>query len=793
MPIVTAEIIVQPNLLKTKLPVLLPVLLVCGWFGSELAGQTSVQGRYPLFDSVTAPRSMAPQSSGPQSSGIQLNGSQLSGPQWVAPETVAPPVPIESLPAMPTTASRQALQTMSVAAQPVEFPSAIVQPAMVQPAINQPAIRSFDFSSDFAAAYENLGTTESKTGPFLNASVAQSLPVAQQPIVAAPELPNEITEHNPDSQNGPSISDSMSDQDRQLSANEPTPTREASSAMNNQNDNLFQPDPNFQPAATPELSTTSRPERTTGLVSNEPIWWKPVVVKPLNAESSLVTDVETVNTNSLVFAALKNSPRIQAISQNPLIRELQVIEADSEFDPVSFVQSSFADRNDPVGNTLITGGAPFLQDNIWNGQFGLRKKTRTGASIEASELLGFKNSNSTFFVPQDQGTATLALNVTQPLLRGRGRYYNQSQILIAQATGGAAWDTFSNELQDELQAVTQSYWRLYYDRCLYLQKQRNVERGLLILEMLEGRSDLDSLPSQIARARSAVMTRRTELANALRDVRNSETEIRRRIADRDWMTAQTIELLPTETPLHDSIDIPLDKVVMTAIEQRREIKEVMQRAKIAGVQTDISSNELLPELSLLLGTYVSGLKGGSAIGQAIVQQFDVTPGYNVGIQFEMPYQNRAARSRLAQRKLQMAKIKAEVDETVQTVIAESQVALRRVNSALQTLAASEQAIVAARADLSQQQSRWEAFGLVEGDLADGQNPTLMLNQLLDSQERLTATELVYAQAELELKIAEVALQRAMGTLLMHENIDYGMIRNGDDPEMLLDAGGQRSE
>jgi outer membrane protein TolC len=517
--------------------------------------------------------------------------------------------------------------------------------------------------------------------------------------------------------------------------------------------------------------------------SESTTWWKE---KVLTAFDTSATE-QPVNTNSLVYATLQNSPRIKALSQNPLIRELQIIEADADFDPTSFVRSLFEDRVDPIGNVLSGVPDGILKDNIWSGEFGLRRKLRTGATYELGQKLGFKNSNSSFFEPEDQATATLALNVTQPVLRGGGRYYNQSQILIAQSASGAAWDTFVAELQEEIQETVSAYWELYANRSSYLQKQRNVQRGVKVLEILEGRRDLDSLPSQILRARSAVKLRKIALANALRDIRDSETELRRLTADRDWQGNQNREMIPTEIPTTDGIDIGLEKVVLTAIENRPEIKEAMARAKIAGIQRDISENELLPELSLLLGTYVSGLEGDSQMGQAIQNQFgETTPGYSVGFEFEFPVWNRAARSRFAQRQLQLAKIRSEVDETMLNVIAESQVALRRVIAAKETLDAALQAVEAGQADLEQFYRRWESFALIEGDIADGRTPTTALDQLLDSQERLTAAELVFTRSETELKIAEVELQRAMGTLLIHEDVSYGKSCVGGLPEMIID-------
>lgn len=543
----------------------------------------------------------------------------------------------------------------------------------------------------------------------------------------------------------------------------------------------FAPWPKSEQGDVPPIPASLKLDAGFSGSSQSLTWWKEVVRQPL--DPSLGT--ETVDANILVYLALRNSPRIQAISQEPLIRELQIVEADAEFDAVRYVRSQFEDRVDPVGNTLtVGGGESFLKDNLWSADAGFRRKIRNGAQVELNQRLGFQNSNSNFFSPQDQGTATLALNVTQPLLRGRGAFVNQAQILIAQAAGGSSWETFQAELQDELLAVINAYWQLYLNRSVYLQKKKNVERGEKILNRLEGRSGLDSLPNQIARARSSVQTRKTELANGLRDVRNAETEIRRLIADTSWMSGQSTELVPGELPSSDFTSLPLEQIVSTALNNRPEIREAMNRARIATIQQRVSANELLPELSLLFGTYVSALRGDTGIINAFQDQFgQVKPGYNVGFNFELPYGNRAARSRFAQRRLQVKKITAEVDEVAQNVIAESQVALRRVESAAETLVAAEEAIRAARADKEQFEKRWESFALVEGDLADGQTPTTILDQLLESHDRLASAELVFVQAEQELKISEFAMQRAMGTLLMRQNVSTLRSVHGDTPRM----------
>ena len=521
----------------------------------------------------------------------------------------------------------------------------------------------------------------------------------------------------------------------------------------------------------PIQQSRTSPGTKTSQFSGVPIdvWWSGKVGQLLNQNARQ----DKITTELLILTALRQSPRIRAISQEPMIREAMITEANAEFDADLFVRTQFDDRTDPVGNTLTTGGAPFLKDNIWSGTAGFRRKLLTGGELELSQQLGFQNSNSRFFVPQDQGTATLSLNYTQPLLRGAGRYYNRSQILIAQTNNGIAWDEYAANLQDELTKIVEAYWNVYHRRCVLIQKQQNVLRGEEILRKLEGRKSLDSLPSQIARARAAVQLRRTELANAYRDVFNAETEIRRLIGMPQRGDEQQVELVPIEFPQHAYQKHSLHNTVALALDKRPEIKKAMRRAKIASTQYDIAKHEVMPQLSLLMSTYVSALDGGTGIERAFQSQFSgSTPGVGMGLEFEVPYQNRAARSRRLQRHLQLIKIKNEVDQTAQLIIADAQIALRRLDSAYQTMMASTAAIKAARADLRQQSRRWESFALVEGDLSEGQTPALLLDQLLDAQQRLTDAELTFVGAELEFKLAEIGMKKATGQLLQFEQITF---------------------
>jgi outer membrane protein TolC len=515
-------------------------------------------------------------------------------------------------------------------------------------------------------------------------------------------------------------------------------------------------------------------------------WWRMEVA----SEICQLPESEKLDVETLIQLTLRGSPRLQAISQEPLVRDEDSSIARADFDPVLFARTLYDDRTDPVGNTLTTGGLPFLKDNIWTGQAGIRRKYFTGGKIEASQLLGFQNSNSRFFVPQDQGTATLAINLQQPLLRGAGQTYNRSQIVIAQLNAGASWDDVAGQLQDELSGAVITYWELYASRARYLQLLRNYNRGVEVLKRLEARADYDVQALQLAQARAAVSSRNVELANALRDIRNAETEIRRIVGDSQLANSDQIELLTTEPPLEVVEPLELSQTVEVALANRPEIRQAMAKLKSAAVRNDVTRNEMLPDLSLLFGTYVKGLQGDSALGQAWQQQFvNSTPGYSAGLQYEFPWRNRAAISRNRQNRLEYVRSQAELEKVTVDVIADNQKKYRTLKSAIETLNSARIALDAAWMELSQIQARWEAFPLIEGDWYEGQTQSLLLDQLLNAQQKVTEHEREVTNAEVEMKRAQIALKRAMGTVLDYYQVNKDTVWMDGMPQIEYNASG----
>ena len=130
------------------------------------------------------------------------------------------------------------------------------------------------------------------------------------------------------------------------------------------------------------------------------------------------------------------------------------MEEATAFDWRAFLNTQYDDLNDPVGNTLTTGNnEDRFKQQEWYGRAGLRRKTRGGGEFEISQELGHLDNNSRFLIPPNQGNSRLELNFSQPLLNGRGRFVNESLILLADINFKADSDAFLIRLQDHLSLI----------------------------------------------------------------------------------------------------------------------------------------------------------------------------------------------------------------------------------------------------------------------------------------------------------------------------------------------------
>jgi outer membrane protein TolC len=320
--------------------------------------------------------------------------------------------------------------------------------------------------------------------------------------------------------------------------------------------------------------------------------------------------------------------------------------------------------------------------------------------------------------------------------------------------------------------VTRAYWDLYFQRSALLQRYRNYQRALEIYRQLEGRADFDTVASQLARARAAVLARKVDVRLLQTRVMNAETRIRELVRDHSIGVLgdeNSIELVPTQLPLIQRQALGMPDQVNQAMENRPEIEQTLQQIKMANVEMQVAENELLPALGLVLDSYVAGLDGGSGIERAFTQQFgQVKPGYSAGFVMEYPLRNRAAHARYQRRQQQLQQLTSQMDDVVGKVIADVEVADRELKTAYANFQNTIAAVQSANADVEYVYERWKNFAFIED--VNVMTPNTLLEQLLDAQQRQSDAEVSFSTAVRNFMVAEANLRLAVGTILATQSM-----------------------
>jgi outer membrane protein TolC len=490
-------------------------------------------------------------------------------------------------------------------------------------------------------------------------------------------------------------------------------------------------------------------------------WWQNVTTNQIQAG----TNATPVDLETLILRTLEHSAQVKVFSDLPFIRQTAIVEAGAAFDWTQFLRTRWDDTSDPVGNVLTTGGSPRYRNNQWTFEAGVYRRNQIGGRIEVAQELGFQNTNSTFFQPNDQGTSRIRLGYTQPLRRGSGRVYNTSLVVLAKIDAAIAEDEFSRQLQSHLLEVTRAYWSLYLERVVLVQKQKSFLRAKKILDDLSRRPD-DVAGSQLIRVEATVTERKSDLVRAEMAVRNAQERVHALVNDPLLATTVNLEMIPMDQPVRQLETLDIGEVLTTALQMRPEVNQSLKEIKAAGVRLGMSRNELLPQLDLTFETYVAGLRGESDLGNAWLDQLrSGEPGYSIGLQYEVPAGNRVAKARLQRRALELRQLQNQFRVTVETLLMETRVAAREVRTSAREFQAKYHAMQAAAKRLETLEERWAALPTRNSTIG------LHLDNVLTAQAQLANAEFEFARAETTYNLALMNLKRATGTLLQHEHIE----------------------
>lgn len=450
--------------------------------------------------------------------------------------------------------------------------------------------------------------------------------------------------------------------------------------------------------------------------------------------------------------ALENSLAIRIDGYNPAISATDVLAAEARFDALYFLQSQYNKVNQPTPSQLISANS---DERIVST--GLSKLLPTGAVIGGTYNLVRGFTDLEFVTLNPAYNSDFSIELRQPVLRGFGVDFNRATIDLSRNSQRIAKQQFRLNVREVLAEVEQTYWQLVQARRDVTIQYTLVKQTKDTLEFLNKRSEFDVYKVQISRAEALLGTRRAEDVQVKNRVHDLEDKLKNLLNEPQLNLGEDIEILPTDVPAVEPVVLDHLAEVQAALDNRAEVQQARLNLDNARIQVATAKNQALPKFDVTLRYTLHGLSSnpGTSFDQMSGSNFQ---DYFVGISFEYPIGNRAARAAMTKRQLQWDQGMSKLQQVIEQVILEVNVAVRQLQTAYRQVVPSIDAVKAAEENLEAIQKRKVA---ITPEYLDFQ---------LRAQEILASARKGLLAALVNYNIAIIQLERAKGTLLGYNNV-----------------------
>lgn len=459
----------------------------------------------------------------------------------------------------------------------------------------------------------------------------------------------------------------------------------------------------------------------------------------------------TLTLAEAVESALAHNPAFRAQLLQPSVAATDVDLEAAAFDPVLFAQLSYAES---ASERLARAGSgiEFQQRRDLVGLAGVSAYLPTGTRIEGVAEVFEEDTN---FSNQSLAQTRFGVGITQNLLRGFGTGPNLVRLRQAGLDTQSSWFELKASAQVLVAAVETAYWNYLLaqqavevvENALDLSKRQLSEIEQRVQVGRLARLNLPAAQAELALQEEALIEAETALQQArLRLVRL----VFPRRSDR-W--TMPLVLLPPTDPVELTDDAGLH--VMVALSLRPDLAQ----ARLAWDSRDLelvrTENGLLPDLRVFADLGISGY--GRSVDRSTHSINRDTHDWRVGLLFEYPWGNRAARSEFTRARYTLRQATEAIVNLHELIEEEVRTALVGVDRSRRLINATEATLNFARESYEAEHTRF----------MEGRSTTF---QVAQAQQILLNAQIARLRAETGLRLALIELFVADGTLLERRGI-----------------------
>lgn len=490
---------------------------------------------------------------------------------------------------------------------------------------------------------------------------------------------------------------------------------------------------------------------------------KPSLVLLLACQCSM-TYAQTAPPTSLSLelalrSTLDRHPLLQVQQQQVEATRAALTRARSQFDTVFQSQLGHSRLYQPLTDNerAVLGASSTTASRT---DFTVRAIQPLRNGFTAGTTMDVSRTADALAAPLGLNRSHLALTVTLPLLRGKGRDVVMAPETAAGIEVEASVYDVSQSISDLLSRTADTYWSAVAALRNYTVYRNAEDRGRVYLETVQQLVDADRLPrSEISQVQANLASRAAARLAAQQQLSEAKQQLAIAIGlggDQLLRVPDPSDALPTGEPQWtSSFDAAqLRSWIDQALVRRSDLLALKRRLTSATLLRGAAQDQFRPQLDLELSTGYSGLGEGTNANRYLAAPFVGIGGADAvaNVRYELPFGRRAAQAALMEADSSARQVGYRIEEATRTITSDVITAADAVRHAAEQLQQAQLSVEYSQLALDNER---EKLRLGVGELLD----------VLVVEERLTGVLSFAVQSELALAQSITRLRHATGTIV----------------------------
>ena len=457
----------------------------------------------------------------------------------------------------------------------------------------------------------------------------------------------------------------------------------------------------------------------------------------------------TTSLPELLNLAVRQAPALQSARIDIAIAEARIEQTYARDDWQLRSQASGSRRSG------LVQGQELDQSYGFNGAVDLSRVLPTGGTVNLHAGADYQNveysdPTADMFLGGTTWSTEVTAGFTQPLLRGRGRWFYEANERIATISRDAAVLARRQVAIDTVQTVVAAYWDLVLAERQGAITQSSLELAKERLRITQIGNAGGKVPrSEIPAVQQIIATREEDVLNGELAVLDRSFTVRRAVG----LPIGKGELglrVGTELATRDAT-FDLGALTERAFSASPELAQLAKQDQAARLEIEVTENGLLPQLDAAISLGPTGQDGNFGTATKNMAMFkSISINGSLTLQHSFGQENvkgLAREQREGRRKLEVTAfdLRAQIAQTMARAVAQLELARRRV-------ALSQRAIDLANENIKIETDRFNLGKATNFDV-------------LNRQEELRQAELRRAQAMIDWHKAESVVQALTGDIL----------------------------